>query len=181
EPGGLRDVAARGEQQLRQIIIADPIERVCCRRSPMPPSVLLALALRILSETGLSVRNPVQIVAPGDFPAIESRIAPLRAFRRRIDGVLDPVIYVLRTTDTFERAASGHAPSAVLVAGSLFHELIHGADEALDESHVLAREATTLQEYVIQHLLDLSVVDRRFLERHIDQLRARAQGIVSSF
>jgi hypothetical protein len=146
----------------------------------MPPSVVLALALRILSGTGMPVSTPVQIVAPWDFPVLKARIAPLRAFRRRIDGVLDPVIYVLRTTQTFERAAAGHAPSAVLVAASIFHELLHGTDDPVDEASVLTKEAEFLQRYISRTLLHMSTEDRRFLERHIDQLRARAKRIVPS-
>jgi hypothetical protein len=146
----------------------------------MPPSVVLAIALRILSETGTPVSNPVQLVAPGDFPTIEARIAPLRAFRRRIDGVLDPVIYVLHTTQMFERAAAGHAPSAVLVAGSILHERLHGTDDAVDEAGVLTQEAAFLQRYISPTVVRLSTADRRFLERHIDQLRARAKRIVPS-
>jgi hypothetical protein len=61
----------------------------------MPTSVVFALALRILSNRGIPVGNPVEIVAPGGLPVIPTRIAKLRAFRRRIDGVLDPVIHVL--------------------------------------------------------------------------------------
>jgi hypothetical protein len=145
----------------------------------MPTSVVLALALRILSDTGVPVGNPVEIVAPGDFPAIAARIAKLRAFRRRIDGVLDPAIYVLQTTQTFERAAAGHAPSVVLVAASIFHEQLH--DHTDDEATVLTREAVFLQRYIGRALLRLSTEDRRFLERHVDQLRARAKRIVPSF
>lgn len=152
-----------------------------CRVPPMPPSVVLAIALRILSETSSPVDNPVQLVAPGDFPAIEARIAPLRAFRRRIDGVLDPVIYVLRTTQMFERATAGHTPSAVLVAGSIFHEGLHGTVKAVDEASALTQEAAFLQRYIGRTILRLSTADRRFLERHIDQLRARATRIVPSF
>jgi hypothetical protein len=145
----------------------------------MPTSVVLALALRILSDTGIPVGNPVEIVAPGDFPVIAARIAPLRAFRRRIDGVLDPAIYVLQTTQTFERAAAGHAPSVVLVAASIFHERLH--DHTDDEGSVLTQEAAFLQRYIGRTLLRLGTEDRRFLERHIDQLRARAKRIVPSF
>jgi len=145
----------------------------------MPTSVVLALALRILSDTGVPVGNPVEIVAPGDFPAIAARIAKLRAFRRRIDGVLDPAIYVLQTTQTFERAAAGHAPSVVLVAASIFHEQLH--DHTDDETTVLTQEAVFLQRYIGRTLLRLSTEDRRFLERHVDQLRARAKRIVPSF
>ena len=145
----------------------------------MPTSVVLALALRILSDTGVPVGNPVEIVAPGDFPAIAARIAKLRAFRRRIDGVLDPAIYVLQTTQTFERAATGHAPSVVLVAASIFHEQLH--DHTDDETTVLTQEAVFLQRYIGRTLLRLSTEDRRFLERHVDQLRARAKRIVPSF
>jgi len=145
----------------------------------MPTSVVLALALRILSDTGVPVGNPVEIVAPGDFPAIAARIANLRAFRRRIDGVLDPAIYVLQTTQTFERAAAGHAPSVVLVAASIFHEQLH--DQTDDETTVLTQEAVFLQRYIGRTLLRLSTEDRRFLERHVDQLRARAKQIVPSF
>ena len=147
----------------------------------MPPSAVLALALRILSDSGITLGNPVQIVGPGDFPVIEARIAPLRAFRRRIDGVLDPVIYVLGTTQTFERAAAGHAPSAALVAGSIVHEKLHGTDAVIDEARVLVKEAEFLERYISRTLLALSTADRRFLERHIDQLRARAKRIVPSF
>lgn len=110
----------------RQPLARSAVAVYALRRFPMTPSAVLALALRILSDSGTPVGNPMQIVAPTDFPVIQSRIAPLRAFRRRIDGVLDPVIYVVRTTQTFERAAAGHAPSAVLVAGSIFHERLHG-------------------------------------------------------
>jgi len=144
----------------------------------MPTPVVLALALRILSDTGFPVGNPVEIVAPGGFPVIEARIANLRAFRRRIDGVLDPVIYVLQTTQTFEQAA-GHAPSVVLVAASIFHERLH--DHTDDEASVLTQEAAFLQGYIGRTLLRLSTLDRRFLERHIDQLRARAKRIAPSF
>jgi hypothetical protein len=144
----------------------------------MTPAAVLALALRILSDSGTPIGNPVQVVAPREFSVIEVRIAPLRAFRRRIDGALDPVIYVLRTTQTFDRAAAGHAPSTVLVAGCIFHEWLHGNDEADDEASVLSREAGFLQSYIGRALLRLSTEDRRFLERHIDQLRARAKRIV---
>jgi hypothetical protein len=148
----------------------------------MTPSMVLALACRILSETGMPVGNPVQIVAPGDVPAIEARIAPLRTFRRQIDGVLDPVIYVVRTTQTFERATAGHAPSAVLVASSIFHTKgLHGTDDAIDEPRVLTQEAAFLQRYISRTFLHLSTADRWFLEWHIDQLRALAKRIVPSF
>ena len=46
----------------------------------MPTSVVLALALRILSDTGIPVGNPVEIVAPGDFPVIAARIAKFAPF-----------------------------------------------------------------------------------------------------
>ena len=62
----------------------------------MPASAVLALALLIPSDTGMVVGKPVEIVAPGDFPVIGARIAKLRAFRRRIDGVLDPTDSILR-------------------------------------------------------------------------------------
>ena len=126
----------------------------------------------------MAVGNPVEIVAPGDFPAIGTRIAKLRAFRRRIDGVLDPAIYVLHTTQTFERAAAGHAPSVVLVAASIFHEQLH--DHTDDEASVLTQEAAFLRRYIGRTLLRLSTEDRRFLEQHIDQLRARANDSVDS-
>jgi hypothetical protein len=145
----------------------------------MPTPVVLALALRILSDTGIPVGNPVEIVAPGGFPVIEARIANLRAFRLRIDGALDPVIYVLQTTQTFEQAAAGHAPSVVLVAASIFHERLQ--DHTDDEASVLTQEAAFLQRYIGRTLLRLSTLDRRFLERHIDQLRARAKRIAPSF
>ena len=144
----------------------------------MTPSAVLALALRILSDSGTPVGSPVQVVVPANFPVIEARIAPLRAFRRRIDGALDPVIYVLRTTQTFEQAAAGHAPSAVLVAGCIFHEWLHRNDDVDDEASVLTKEAGFLQGYIARTLVRLSTDDRRFLQRHIDQLRARAKRIV---
>jgi len=55
----------------------------------------------------MAVGNLVEIVAPGDFPVIQARVAKLRAFRRRIDGVPDPVIHVLQTTQTFEPRIEG--------------------------------------------------------------------------
>ena len=67
----------------------------------------------------------------------------------------------------------------VLVAASIFHEQLH--DHTDDEATVLTREAVFLQRYIGRTLLRLSTEDRRFLERHVDQLRARAKRIVPSF
>jgi hypothetical protein len=81
----------------------------------------------------------------------------------------------------FERAAAGHPPSLALIAGSIFHERLHGTDDTLDEARVLTQEPEFLQRYVRRTLVLLSTADRRFLERHIDQLRARARRIVPFF
>ena len=78
-------------------------------------------------------------------------------------------------------AAAGHGPSAVLVAGSIYHERLHGTDDTADEASVLTQEAVFLRRYIGRAVLRLSTADRRFLERHIDQLRAQAARIGPSF
>lgn len=107
----------------------------------------MAQAVDVLKSYGLVPGEPrIQLVTPGDFPR-QPVIASLRAFRLARDGMVDPVIYVVRTNAVYRLAERGSRSGIALLASTIRHELVHG--DGGDEYAAVAAEIQFLHRYVL--------------------------------
>jgi hypothetical protein len=136
--------------------------------------IVAALALLRSMGAGGAV-PPIEVVEPDRFPRLQQQVEALRGFRLVIDGQPDPVIYIVRTTQTYRRADRGDLPSVALIASTIVHERVHG--ENGDERAALTTEADFLRRFIRRHLLRLQTHERRYLEKHIDALKRTVKSL----
>jgi glycerol-3-phosphate O-acyltransferase len=113
---------------------------------------VIAAALAILQAAGISATPAVEAVSPQQFPEHAKTIERLRGFRRLVDGVADPVIYIVKTTDTYRAAAAGDLAASALVASTILHEMTHGQIDG-DEDHALTEETRFLRTFIQSRLV----------------------------
>lgn len=125
----------------------------------------IATALALLLRIGVTDVPPVTLV---DAPPNGAHATAYRLIR---NGEMEPVIYVVRTTPTFQRAERGDTVAVIMLASTLVHERMHGLGAGEREAYSV--QVTALEELLRLHQ-PLRFSQLNELLRHMSHLRAQA-------